>query len=99
MTPIEVVVPVLGILLALIPVAGLTLVLTVRLGLKPFMTSLAEALKESGFGSGSQELSAQVLLLQEEVEALAREVRALRSAREFDRELLAGRNGPAGSEG
>jgi hypothetical protein len=85
---ISMLIPIFGILLVMIPVAGLTLGLTLRLAVKPFVETLAKALRESGRGADTEQLSAQLLMLQEEFETLTHEVRALRSAQEFDQKLL-----------
>ena len=91
-------IPIFGILLVMIPVAGLTFALTLRLAVKPFVETLARALRESGQGGGAQLLSAQIVTLQEELETLTHEVRELRGAQEFDRKLLASRDEPAVTE-
>ncbi len=85
-------IPIFGILLVMIPVAGLTFALTLRLAVRPFVETLAKALKESGDASGTKELTAQIMLLQEEFETLTHEVRELRSAQEFDQKLLVNRD-------
>ena len=92
-------IPIFGILLVMIPVAGLTFGLTLRLAVKPFVETLAKALRESGQGVGTQQLSTQILLLQEEFEALTHEVRELRNTQEFDQKLLAPRDESAASGG
>jgi len=84
-------IPIFGILLVMIPVAGLTFGLTLRLAVKPFVETLAKALRESGHGGSNQELAGQMLALQEEFESVVHELRELRSAQEFDRKLLANR--------
>ena len=86
-------IPIFGILLVMIPVAGLTFALTLRLAVKPLVETLAKALRESGQGAGTQQLSAQMLTLQEDLETLTHEVRELRSARDFDHKLLGSREG------
>jgi hypothetical protein len=86
---IEVLIPIMGILLVMIPVAGLTLALTLRLAVRPMVETIAKAMRESS-GPGSDQLAAQLAALQDEMEGVAREVRGLRSAQEFDRKLLAG---------
>ncbi len=79
-------VPIFGILLVMIPVAGLTLTLTLRFAVKPFVETLAQALRESGsLGGGS---NPQIEALSEHVESLAAEVKRLGEAQRFDRELL-----------
>ena len=85
-------VPIFGILLVMIPVAGLTLTLTLRFAVKPFVETLAQALRESGsLGGGS---NPQIEALSERVESLTAEVKRLGEARRFDRELLTERTSP-----
>lgn len=83
-------VPVFGILVVLVPITGLTAVLTLRLGGKPFVETLARELKGGG---GSTELELRVAELTEQVELLSAEVSELRSAQSFDRKLLGSREG------
>ena len=85
---LEVLIPIMGILLVMIPVAGLTLALTLRFAVRPMVETLAKALKES-HGPRDDQLVAQLTLLQDEVDTLSLEVRELQSARDFDRKLLA----------
>ncbi len=92
---LSMVIPILGILLVMIPVAGLTFGLTLRFAAKPFVETLAKALRESGNAAGTQELSRQISRLQEEFETLTHEVRELRSAQEFDQKLLSRADEPA----
>ena len=84
-------IPIFGIILVMIPVAGLTFGLTLRLAVKPFVETLAKALRESGHSIGTEQLSGQVSLLREEFETLTHEVRELRRTQEFDHKLLASR--------
>jgi hypothetical protein len=85
-------VPILGILLVMIPVAGITFALTLRFAVKPFVETLASALRDSGAlaGAGGEEIAA----LTRTVESLEAEVARLREVQEFDRELL----GPGGGQ-
>lgn len=92
-------IPIFGILLVMIPVAGLTFGLTLRFAAKPFVETLAKALRESGNPAGHQQLSGQMLRLQEELESLSQEVRELRSAQEFDQKLLSRPAEPATPKG
>mgnify|MGYP001195279728 CR=1 FL=1 len=46
-------IPIFGILLVMIPVAGLTFAMTLRFAVKPFVETLAQALRESGRGGAS----------------------------------------------
>lgn len=81
-------IPILGILMSMIPVAGLTLVLTIRLAVKPLVETLADALRESRQGGDDGLLAEQLRVLSEELETLTHEVRELRSGQDFDRKLL-----------
>lgn len=85
-------VPIFGILVILVPITGLTAVLTLRLGGKPFIETLARELK----GAKSTELELRVTELTEQVESLTEEVRELRSAQAFDRKLLGSRESSDG---
>jgi len=84
---LDILVPIFGILIVLVPITGLTAVLTLRLGGKPFVETLARELK--GHGASSPQLERRLELLTEQVESLTSEVRELRSLRAFDQELLA----------
>lgn len=74
-------VPVVAILLVMIPVAGLTLGLTLRFAVRPFVETLAHVLRDLGSGG-------EMDLLLNEVEALRVEVGRLRDERAFDEKLL-----------
>lgn len=87
-------IPIFGILLVMIPVAGLTLGLTLRLSVKPFVETLAKAIRNAGGGPDEERL----LELQEEIQALAAEVRELRAAQEFDRKLIGVQDAPSDPE-
>jgi hypothetical protein len=88
----DVLIPILGILLVMIPVAGLTLILTARFALKPMVETLARALRESGFQGGSAGAEqAQLRELSEQVQTLGEQIARLERAQDFDRRLLAGR--------
>ena len=71
----------------LIPLTGLTIILTARLALKPLAETLAKALKDSGLVS-SPELQSQVTQLSEQVGSLTEHVQRLEEGRDFDRKLL-----------
>jgi hypothetical protein len=89
---LELLIPIFGIFLVMIPVAGLTFTLTLRFAAKPFVETLAQALRESGsLGGGS---SSQIEALSEHVESLTAEVQRLAEAQRFDRELLTERTVP-----
>ena len=83
-------VPIFGILIVLVPVIGLTTVLTLRLGGKPFIETLAREFRGLN-DPGSTRLELQVSDLSEQVERLTAEVHRLRSAQEFDHRLLESR--------
>jgi len=81
----DVLIPIFGILIVLVPVTGLTVVFTLRLGGKPFVETLARELR----GAGREgQLEIRVAELTEQVDALAADLHELRSARSFDEELL-----------
>jgi cell division protein FtsB len=75
----EVLIPIFGILLVMIPVAGLTVGLLAK--------TLAK-LRRDDDRSEPHQLAAQVAALQEEVEALSHEMKELKAAQDFDRKLL-----------
>jgi cell division protein FtsB len=73
-------IPIFGILLAMIPVAGYTVTHVAK--------SLARTRRESEPSAEIEKLTAQIAVLQEEVETLSSEVKELKAAQEFDRKLL-----------
>lgn len=90
---IEVLIPLLAIFsVLLVPILGVTVILTTRFALKPLAETIAAALRDSGHGPAGPG-SAQLLELTEQVHALTDEVQRLREAQEFDRRLLEGRGG------
>jgi len=89
MNGFEVLIPLFGITLVMIPVAGVTVSLVAR--------TLARIRRDAGEVEGSGRLAAQVVALQEEVESLVAEVKELKSAQDFDRKLLG--HGPEGRDG
>ncbi len=80
-------IPIMGILLVMIPVAGLTLILTTRLALKPLVEMLAKALSETGYGQ-PVEANVRIEELEEQVSALTAEIRQVQEAQDFDQKLL-----------
>lgn len=96
MQGLEFLIPIFGILLILVPVTGITLTLTMRFALKPFVETLAHALKDAGFTS-STEAHLQIQDLTEQVEALAGELHRLQVAQDFDRKLKAPQEPPEAS--
>jgi len=84
----DVLIPIMGILLVMIPVAGLTLALTLRLAVRPMVETLAKALGATRDPIDEGVVASQLALLQDEVESLSNEVRELRRAQDFDRKLL-----------
>jgi hypothetical protein len=87
---IEVLIPLFGILIPLVPVVGLTTVLTIRFGGKPLIETLAKEMRGSGM-MGSAETDARIADLSEQVELLASEVHRLREAQAFDQKLIDGK--------
>jgi len=88
---IEVLIPLLAIFsVLLVPILGLTVILTTRFALKPLAETIAAALRESGFSS-PQGTQHQLEGLTQEVQALSEAVRRLREAQDFDRRLLEAR--------
>jgi hypothetical protein len=71
----------------LIPMTGLTIILTARLALKPLVETLSKALRESGLAT-SPDLLNEVQRLSEKIEFLEQHVERLEAAQEFDRKLL-----------
>jgi len=89
---VEVLIPLLAIVsVLLVPILGLTVILTTRFALKPLAETIAAALRESGF-SGSHGPPHQLRDLTEQVQVLAEEVQRLREVQEFDRRLLEARD-------
>jgi hypothetical protein len=85
---IEVLIPLFGIFsVLLVPILGITVILTTRFALKPLAETLASALRDSGQFS-SQGVSLEVRELTEQVRALSDEVQRLREVQEFDQKLL-----------
>lgn len=85
---VEVLIPLLAIFsVILVPVLGITVILTTRFGLKPLAETIANAMRESGrlASDGSAE---QLRELTEQVNLLSEEVHRLREAQDFDRRLL-----------
>ncbi len=80
-------VPIFGILVVLVPITGLTAVLTLRLGGKPFVETLARELKGFGGEDGTR-LHLKVDELTDQVETLQAEIHELRAAQAFDHRLL-----------
>lgn len=80
-------VPVFGILLVMIPVLGITTIVTLRWGLMPFMERLARQLEESGFVA-PKVLERRMEELTREVETLTAQVERLEEGQAFDRRLL-----------
>jgi len=73
-------IPIMGILLVMIPVTGLTVGLLAK--------TLAKVRRESEPPVEVGKLSAQLALLQEEIESLTQDVKELKAAQDFDRKLL-----------
>lgn len=80
-------VPIFGILIVLVPVIGVTTVLTLRYGLKPFIETLARELKGADAPSQAR-LQGQVEELGEQLALVTEELHRVREAQDFDRRLL-----------
>ena len=89
---IEILIPLFGIFsLILVPVLGLTVILTTRFALKPLAETLASALRDSGYSSPRRSTDG-LRELTEQVQTLTDEVRRLKEAQEFDHRLLEARS-------
>lgn len=88
----EFLIPIFGILIVLVPVTGLTMILTARFATKPIVEALAQLRGGQGYAAPS-EMQLQIQDLSESVEALTAEVQRLREAQAFDRNLLQERVG------
>ncbi len=77
-----------GILLVLIPVAGLT----ARFAVKPIVESIARLKEMQGGGSSSEirQLDQRLTMLEQQMQTMESNVRHLTEARDFDRQLSAG---------
>ena len=84
---IEVLIPIFGVLTVLVPITGLTVVLTLRFGGKPFVETLAREMRNSGLTGGTAS-DLRIVELSEQVEELSHEVRRLREEQAFDKRLL-----------
>jgi hypothetical protein len=91
---LEVLIPIFGILIVLVPVTGLTVVFTLRLGGKPFVEALARELRGVG-ALPAPEAERRIEELTDHLEALTAEVERLREAQRFDEKLLTPSGGGA----
>ena len=91
MGDLDFLVPVFGILVALVPVTGLTVVFTLRYGGRPFVEAVARELRGSAAGRTAADVAPQLEALRDQVEALTAEVERLREAQSFDQRLLESR--------
>lgn len=81
-------IPVFGILLIMVPVLGVTTILTLRFGLRPFVETVGREMR--GVDKEAQgRLEAQVTELSDQLGAVTQELRQLRETQAFDRKLLA----------
>ncbi len=87
-------VSIFGILIVLVPVTGLTVILTARFATKPIVEALSQLRSGQGYAAPA-EMQVQIQDLSESVEALTAEVQRLREAQAFDRKLLQERAGKA----
>jgi len=86
---------IMGMLVVLIPIGGLT----ARFALKPLVESLADLLASRDVTDALQLTERRVALLEQQVESLESTARTLREERDFHRELASGRDGDARTEG
>ena len=86
MSPIEVLVPIMGIMIVLVPVTGVTLILAARYALRPILRELAETRMVEP--RVSPQLQAQMEQMAEEIDTLQAEVHRLKELNDFDRRLL-----------
>ena len=84
----EILIPIFGIMLVMIPVTGVTVGLLAR--------TFAKIRRDSMGPVETHGLAERVSQLQEEVESLSAELKELRAAQEFDRKLLGDRAGGPG---
>lgn len=80
-------VPIFGIMIVLVPVTGLTVVLTAKFATKPIVEALTQLRSGQGYGTPG-ELQIQIQDLSEQVEVITGELHRLRDAQAFDRKLL-----------
>jgi hypothetical protein len=83
---LEFLVPVFGILIVLVPITGLTMVLTAKFATKPIVDALIQL--RGGDYASPTELELHVRDLAEQVEELTGEIRRLKAAQSFDEKLL-----------
>ena len=96
---IEILIPLFAIFsIFLVPILGITVILTTRFALKPLAETLAAALRDSGYGGPGPSYE-RLQELTEEVQSLSAEVQRLREAQDFDRTLLEARAGKGQNEG
>jgi len=76
---LRLVLPIVAILLVMIPLAGLTFGLTLRLAVRPFVETIADALRDLQQPADTEQL-------QDQLAAVEQEVLALKRALESDRD-------------
>lgn len=80
-----------GILMFLIPIAGLT----ARFALKPIVESIARLKEMQGTGGGSssdvRQLDQRLTMIEQQMQTMEGSIRQLSDARDFDRQLSSGR--------
>lgn len=84
---LEFLVPIFGILIVLVPITGLTVVMTAKFATKPIVDALTQLRGGQGYATQG-ELQLQIQDLSEQVESLTGEVMRLREAQTFDQKLL-----------
>jgi hypothetical protein len=80
-------VPIFGIMIVLVPVTGLTVVLTAKFATKPIVEALTQLRSGQGYGTPG-DLQLQIQDLAEQVEVLTSELHGIKDAQAFDQKLL-----------
>lgn len=83
-----------GILIVLIPVAGLT----ARFALKPLIETVAKAMQARRGDEATQLVERRVALLEQELAAMRTDLKQLSDGRDFDRQLAAGTSSAEGEK-
>ncbi len=82
---LEPLIPVFGMMIVLVPITGITAVLTAKFVAKPMVEALTRLRGGQGYGAPGE---LHVQDLSEQMEVLMGEVRRLKEAQAFDRKLL-----------
>jgi len=90
-------IPIMGILLVMIPVAGLTLGLTLRFAVRPFVETIVGAIRD--VGETQRAIAAGGTDTMREIDELREQLRRLEEASKFDRTLQAITENPESAQG